>query len=176
MAPLDPSNTERVKYTYQNSVNEHSIVFRVVTGTPTAQVDTVFQTILSNVGIGCMASTITGVDRALIGSNVYNPVGDSTLLGDSFGSGAGNPLQDAESIGFVGRGSDGRRSRLFLFGFGSADTNFRILPSENPNVGNVVSLLNDPDTPLLTISGTAPVFNEYANINFNDHWVKDARG
>jgi len=63
-----------------------------------------------------------------------------------------------------------------LFGFGSADTNFRILPSENPNVGNVVSLLNDPDTPLLTISGTAPVFNEYANINFNDHWVKDARG
>lgn len=176
MAPLPQSNTERVKYTYQNSVAEHSIIFRVVTGTPIADVDEVMQLLLTHLGVNCMASTITAVERALLGSNIFNPAVGSTLLGDSFGSGAGSPTQNAESVGIVGRGSDGRRSRLFLFGYGAADNNFRITAAENVNVTTLINALNDPDVPLLTISGTAPTFNNYWNVNFNDHWVKEARG
>jgi hypothetical protein len=131
--------------------------------------------LIGNIGINCIASTITSVERALIGSNVFNPEPGSGMLGTTFGSGSGNVNSDARAIGFVGRSSDGRRTRLFLFGYGSDDPNFRILPSENPNVGTVVTAFNDPDVPLLTISGLAPVFNNYANVKPNDHWVKKGR-
>jgi hypothetical protein len=175
MAPLPESSTERVKYTYQNSINSHSITFRVVSGTPISDVDDIMQALMTNIGIGCIESTITAVEKAVLGSNIFNPVSGSVLLGDSFGSGSGNVNSDARSIGFVGRGSDGRRSRLFLFGYGSDDPNFRILPSENPNVGTMVSVLNDVAVPLLTIGGTAPLFHNYANVKPNDHWVKKGR-
>lgn len=175
MAPLPESSTERYKYTYQNSINEHSLTFRVVSGTPTNVVDGLFDILISNLGIQCIASTVTAVEKALLGSNIFNPVGDSTWVGQTFGSGSGNANSDARSIGIVGRGSDGRRSRLFLFGYGVDDPNFRILPSENPNVATVVNAYNDPDVPLLTIGGTAPVFHNYANVKPNDHWVKKAR-
>jgi hypothetical protein len=175
MAPLPESSTERVKYTYQNSINEHSITFRVVSGTPIADVDAIMDSLIGNIGIQCIASTITAVERALLGSNIFNPVSGSGLLGTTFGSGSGNVNSDARAIGFVGRGSDGRRSRLFLFGYGVDDPNFRILPSENPNVATVVNVLNTVSAPLLTIGGTAPVFHNYANVKPNDHWVKKGR-
>jgi hypothetical protein len=175
MPALPESSTERVKYTYQNSINSHSITWRVVAGTPIADVDALMSDLMANIGINCIASTITAVERALIGSNIFNPEPGSSLLGDSFGSGAGNVNSDARAIGFVGRGSDGRRSRLFLFGYGVDDPNFRILPSENPNVGTMVNVLNTVSVPLLTIGGTAPVFHNYANVKPNDHWVKKGR-
>lgn len=175
MAPLPESSTERYKYTYVNAVNEHSLILRVVSGTPVADVDTIMQDILTNVGIGCMASQITSLEMAPLGSNIFNPVSGSVLVGDSFGSGPGNAFNDATAISFTGRGSDGRRSRIFLFGWVTNDPNFRITPAENPNIGTLVTALNDPDVPLLTIGGTAPIFHAYANVKANDHWVKRAR-
>lgn len=176
MAPLPESSTERVKYIYQNAINQHSVTWRVVSGTPTADVDDLMQAMLTNIGIGCLASTITGVERALIGSNIFNPVADSSLLGDAFGSEVGNQIADAQFISFVGRGSDGRRARLYLYGWKVADFNFRLLPSENPNVGTFVAALNTVSAPLLTIGGTAPIWHNYANVKTSDHWVKVARG
>lgn len=175
MAPLPETSTERVKYIYSNSVNQHSVIFRVVSGTPTADIDTIMQSLLSNLGINCMQSVVLGCERAPLGSSIFNPVGDSALVGDSFGSGLGNPVQDAESISFTGRGSDGRRARIFLFGYGSNDTNFRITSAESPGVAAFVTTINTVSAPLLTIGGTAPIFHEYGNINFNDHWIKQAR-
>lgn len=175
MAPLPESSTKRVKYTYANAYHSHSITLRAVSTGSIADVDAIVSSLLTNIGIGCIASTITSVETALLGSNIFNPEPASTLVGTSFGSGSGDLSTDANGIGFVGRGSDGRRARIFLFGWKNGDSNFRQLPSENPNVATFVNVLNALPNALLTIGGTAPTWHLYANIKFNDHWVKRAR-
>lgn len=175
MAPLPESSTERWRYTYQNALNVHTLMFRIVSGTPTADVDAIMQALMSSVGIAMIASTITSLDKALLGSDIFNPVGDGVLVGDSFGSGVGTLLQDATAVGFVGRGDDGRRARFFLYGASFEDANFRLTTAESPAVVTMLVTLNDPDTPLLTIGGSAPIWKAYANIKANDHWVKRAR-
>jgi hypothetical protein len=175
MAALPESSTERYRYTYQNSHNVHTIMFRTVSGTPTADVDAVMQALMSNIGVTCIASTVLALDKAAIGSDIFNPVGDSVLVGDSFGSGAGTLAQDATFLGFVGRGDDGRRARFYLYGIGFDEPNFRLTAAESTGVATMLVTLNDPDVPLLTIGGSAPIWKGYANWKASDHWVKRAR-
>lgn len=175
MAPLPENGTARWKYTYQNGLHQHSITFRAVQTSTTAEIDAIFQGIITSLGPAFVSTQVTSLEKALLGSDVFLPVAGSTVVGTSFGSGATIGQQDALSIGFVGRGDDGRRARLFLFGWNGAVSNFRLTPAENSSVGDVVAQLNTVAIPLLTISGSAPVWNAYANIQYNDHWVKKSR-
>jgi len=175
MAPLDPTSTARWKYTYQNAVSEHSITFRAVSGSTVAELDEIMQTLISWFGLHSVASTITGLDQALIGSDIFNPVAGSTLIGDSFGDTTANPSNNAVAATFIGRTTGGRRSRFSLFGWKEAVSDYRLTTAEDAGLTGVIAFLNDPDTPLLAIDGLAPVFKSYVDIKANDHWVDEAR-
>lgn len=176
MAPLSPSTTARWKYIYQNAVAQHTLTLRLTNDSVTADADAIMQALMSNIGISCSESTITGLEHAPASSDIFNPVADSDLVGDSFGSGAAIKQYNATSITFVGRGSDARRARMSLFGWKADLSEFRITAAESPDVATFINAtLNAIATPLLTISGTAPVWKLYADIKANDHWVDKSR-
>lgn len=175
MAPLPITSTERWKYAYSNAYASHTVILRVVSGSPTADVDDIMQGLMSNVGPGLSESIVTGVEKAALGSSIFNPVGDSVLVGDNFGSTVANGYTNAIGVTFVGRSLDGRRSRITMFGWRLDASVFRLTVAEDPGIANMVNLLNAVATPLLTIGGLAPVWKAYADVKSNDHWVRQAR-
>jgi len=176
MAPLPPSNTERWKYTYQNSVAEHSVTFRLLDGSNTSQADSIMNAVMTYFDDLVHESTITSLEFADEGSDVFNLVTDSDLVGTSFGVGASNPTSNAVGATFIGRSSDGRRSRFTIFSWFGGHSDYRVTTTEDANLGILIDFLNAVSTPNVSISGGGIVFKPYIDIKANDHWVDEARG
>lgn len=175
MAPLPPSNTQRWKYTYENAVNEHSVTFRTNAGATLGDVDAVAHQLFSVIGAGCSAFTVTGLEFADAGSDIFDPITGSSEVGDSFGSGTAIKQYDATAITFVGRAAGGRRARISLFGWKSDLSEFRLTAGESADVTSFVGTLNGVDSPIVAINAVGPVWHAYADIKANDHWVDKAR-
>lgn len=175
MAPLSPSATERWKYTYQNAIAEHTITFRLLAGSDVADADSVMQALIVYFGDLVVESSITLLETASVGSNFFNPVTGSDLVGTNFGTTPANPANNAVAATLVGRSPDSRRTRLSIFGWFGAVSDYRLTVGEDPDLGILVSFLNNPSTPIITIGGLGPVFKSYIDIKANDHWVGEAR-
>lgn len=175
MAPLPPSSTERWKYTYQNAVTEHSVTFRLVEGSAIADADSVMNALAVYFDDLVTESTITNLEFAAIGSDIFNPVAGSTMVGTTFGTTAANPTNNAVAATLIGRSADGRRSRLSIFGWFGAVSAYRLDVAEDPDLGVLLAFMNNPSTPLISIGGLGVVYKQYIDIKSNDHWVAEAR-
>lgn len=176
MAPLPPSNTERWKYTYSNAIAEHSFIFRLVDGSDIADADAVVSALMTFYDDLVVESTITGVEFAAEGSDIFNPRAGSTVVGDTFGTTAANLTSNAVAATLIGRSEDGRRSRLSIFGWFGAVSEYRLTVAENTDLGVLIAFLNAGTTPLISIGGIGVVYKQYIDIKANDHWVGRARG
>jgi len=175
MAPLPVSNTDRWRYTYQNAIAEHTVMFRLLDGSGVADADNVFNAIISYFDDLVALSTVTLLEFAPSSSDIFNPIGGSDIVGTEFGVNTANPTTNSVGATFVGRSPDARRTRFTIFGWFGAVSDYRLTTGEDANLEPLIAFLNDPGTPIIGIGGLGPIFKAYIDIKANDHWVKEAR-
>lgn len=175
---LDPSNTERWFYDYTVLGNQHSLMMRTPDVLDAASAGEQIDAFLSAIEGGLIEITTVGMRVARGGSNITNPEG-TVGLSANYGTGAGNVINAPLQVTFVGRSSDGHKARVGIFGWnGLVDDSFRMTVVENADVLAGVTFLQAITSSgfFTSISGEPVVWHPYANIGFNDHWVKEARG
>jgi len=175
MAPLNPNNTARLKVFYQNSQAEHSLIIRLITLGDAPEAEVKLQAILALLGVSFSASTITAVQIADEGSDIFLDYGATTLIGDNWGSDAATEESNATAMTFVGRSTVGRRAKFAIFGYKNALSEFRITGAEVPAVASAVTELNTTVGEFIAIDGTHAQWKNYVNIKAYDHWVDVAR-
>jgi len=175
MAALPQSNTERWWLVYSNNSTEHRCGIRTASGITNVQASNVFSTLLSNLTTIMLATTVLGLERALIGSNVRVPFAYTGSPSGATGTQVDTDRR-ARFISFTGRSTDGRKSKLFVFGIQDIpEGDYRVDTSESAAVASEVSHLNAASGVFLSISGQQPVWHAYANIGFHDHWIAEYR-
>lgn len=175
MAPLQQFNTERWWVVYTVNGNTHRMMCRTSDGGVPATMSLVFHGIFNRLAADLYTVAPQNLEFALRGSNVRNTAAWSQSA--SYGLGNADSNDDrAKAVSFVGRSFLGRRARLFVYGFKvDANGDYRTLSAENANVANVVTYLNGASGAFLAIDGAQPVYKGYANVGYNDHWVKQLR-
>lgn len=170
LPPLPESNTARlfVHYTHENV--EHEVQVRPITSTNIPALANWFQNWLTeNSGLFGTGTQFDSAQFAAQNSNIRNPIAWSPVTGT--GTATSDPARFSRTASFVGRGSDGRKVRLFFYGtiFGP-DNTYRVLSGESAVLDAAITDLNNLASKPGTITGAAPVWKPYANIRNNGYW------
>lgn len=173
MAPLPENNTPRFRIHYSVNTTEHTMQIR--SGASPAFIGGLVDDLLTNIGVFLFLTTVTTVEFAPSGSNIFNPV-ISGIEGNTYGAGAGLPDTVPWAYTFVGRTSGGRRVRLAVFGATALGVNYRFSPGESGELDAARALLEASGSIIQGIDGLAPIWKAYVNVQVNDHWVKEVRG
>lgn len=178
ITPLDPTNTERWFYDYTVLGDQHSLMMRTPNeldaGTAGEQIDA----FLTAIEGGLIEITTVGLRVARAGSNITNPTGTPGIQA-TYGTGAGSAINAPLQVTFTGRSDDGHKARVGIFGWdGQSDSSWRMTVVENADVAAGVTFLQAITASgfFTSISGEPVRWHPYANIGYNDHWVKVARG
>lgn len=175
LPPLPPENTERWWVIYSNNGTTHKTMCRTLVGLTAAQMSVNFVNLFTAIAGTLNATIILGMEKALKGSNVRNP---QTFSGNTtYGSGTELDTDGrARALSFVGRSAGGRKVRLFMFGARPIpEGDYRLDISESAGVLAAVAALNTPAAAFLSIDELKPVWANYANVGYNDHWIKEYR-
>jgi len=170
---LLPSNTPRFRVNYTTANHNHS--FQIRSAASPAVIGTHIQNFLITLTPLLHALVVNDVVWAPAGSDVFNPV---VTGAEGYSVGGGVPAaQSLEplALNFIGRTSGGRRVRRAVFGAKGGAGNFRYSPGEEGNIDNAVAVLQAAGSTLLGIDGIAPIWKEYVNVKYFDHWVKEIR-
>jgi hypothetical protein len=176
MAPLDPGNTDRYFFHYENAAGQHTAVVRTAAGVAAATVIDTFESYCTEVGAGLSASTGVSVEFRAAGASFSSPVAVGDWVGFTFGSTDGNPYTDSVQVNAVGRSAGGHRCRLGLFGWKNDVSAWRLTGSEEGGIAeSATAILNAATNIFLAIDGTKPTWYGYLDIKPNDYWVRKAR-
>jgi hypothetical protein len=173
LPPLLPSNTPRFRVNYTASNHNHS--FQIRSGASPAAIGTHITTFLTTMTSLLFQLVVVDVEWAPAGSDVFNPV---VTGAEGHVTGAGTPSAptlEPLAINFIGRTSGGRRVRRAIFGAMGGGTNYRYTPGENANVDNAINVLQAAGSMLQGIDGLTPIWHNYANVKYFDHWVREVR-
>jgi len=174
ITPLPPSNTKRYFLKYNNGHNDHTLMMRTLSTVDNTTAISILDDFLGAISDICWLSSIVGLEVALEGEDIRNSVlwtGRTT-----FGTGDVTDLTKATSYSFSGRSADGHKVRVYMFSVKNpSDDNYRWLTSELSTVDDVVTFLQAQDMGFLSISGVRATWKPYANVGWNDHWVKQVR-
>lgn len=175
MAPLPESNTDRYFLDYSVNTIQHTMVSRTDPSVTDAEMIAAFAAILTAASAHSTVITVDGLRFALEGSNVSNPV--PWTEDTEYGSVTPNRDLAPYFASFTGRSTDGRRSRLDIYGWvQSPGPDWRIQSADDTSVTDILAILNDDtDGMFLSISGGAPTWHEYANMSVSDYWVQQLR-
>lgn len=182
MAPLPVTNTGRYFVDYTANGREHTVLFRYSQGAGPVPPSAGHITSASNF-LDAIAPKMP-TDFAIVGaryaawmSTVSFPWLAPTLTV------AGTYTPDASSapafISFIGRGSTGRRSRVYLLGAGLAPhqetgvENYRVTVAEDADVAAAYTILDA--SVFVAIDNTTPTWYTYANLGYNAYWQKEMR-
>jgi len=151
----------------------HSIQSRCTSSQTDANAISIFTDYANIIGplLGNNCSFI-GVDVALQGSNVRNPLSGWTTING--GSAAVGGVDLPRSVCFAGRSSDGRKVRVFQFGITSSLSTpaiYKQEPLTQVQFVDLRTLLNDSLNFFLGIGGLKPVYHDRTTFKPNDHWV-----
>lgn len=177
LTPLPADNTKRYKMLYTVGPNNHSITSRCssgqIDGVAVSHMQAVAAVLASFVGDNV---TYQGVEVALLGSNVFNPVGGFTPV---VGTAATvTAVNFPRAVGFAGRTTGGRKSKCFLYGPGNGYV-FVAAYEEDPlttsQLQGFQGLLNSQSDFWLGIDGIKPSWYFRCTQKTNDHYVDKAR-
>jgi len=177
LAPLPPSNTERWWLEYTDQGVSHKMLMRCADERSAGEVAEAYDTFLASIVDGINVLTIVGLSHAAAGSNVTNPE-DPTGLAATYGLAAGDPINIPLEMTFPGRSRDGRKTFVSLFGWAAqTDETWRYDATIGSIVINGVTALNGLSASgfFVSISGARVFHKNYANVSFNDYWVKKRR-
>lgn len=172
MAPLAPSNTARFRFFYTVTGRQHALQIR--SASSPASIGGFVNAWWLSFASELFQFNLDFVTFAASGSDIFNPV-VTGFEGNSYGAGAGNLENVPWAYTFIGRSAGGRRVRLSQYGAKALSSNYRFTAGENTQVDAAVALLQAQPTQLLVIDGLIPVWKNYANVQVNDHWVKEVR-
>jgi hypothetical protein len=175
MAPLPPETTQRFFLDYATANRQHTLMVRTTTPQAATTFSTVMDAFLDAIAPTIYAIVIVGARVAQVGSNITSPI----AWGGSAGYGAtAEPLDLApRQLCFLGRSTDGRRMRMYLFGYeGATHGDYRISRSENTDVDAAYNVMEANPSFWASISGNVTTKYEYVDINFNSYWERDLRG
>lgn len=178
LSPLPPTNTERWFYDYSAYGKEHSLMMRTPNELTAGEAGEQIDGFLTAIEGGLSEITTIGLRVARAGSNITNTEGTPGLQA-TYGAGAGNSIDTPLQVTFTGRSTDGRKARVGIFGWlGQSDNSWRMSVLEDSDVSAGVTFLQAITSSgfFTSISGEPVVWHAYANIGYNDHWVKEARG
>jgi hypothetical protein len=154
---------------------EHEVQFRLLS--PFTQSDLVgwaYNWLNDNKALYGTDVEFHSADWIAQGSSVRNPVSWTSITGT--GTPATFPTRLSRSGSFVGRSPDGRKVRIFLYGWVyGADATYRIYGSEDPILQAAIDDLNALTSRVGTISGSAPTFKPYLNFRNNAYWQTNLR-
>lgn len=175
---LAPSNTERWFYDYTVGGNQHTLIMRTADALDAASAGEQIDAFLTAIEGGLATITTVGLRVARGGSNITNNEGTVGLQA-TYGTGAQAGIDAPLQVTFTGRSNDGHKARVGVFGWaGQSDTSWRMTVIENADISAGVTFLQAITGSgfFVSISGEPVVWHPYANIGYNDHWVKEARG
>lgn len=172
MAPLSPDNTIRYRVDYTVNGEDHDFQIRSA-GSPSA-IDSLVDAFLTAVSGSFYQITVSGFNVAVAGSSIFLPVSGS-IIGNTYGSGAGVYEQKAWYADYIGRSAGGRRWRLALYGSRTLGTDFYFAAGENADHTAGIAVLNGASPLVHGIDGQAVSVYPYVNAGVNSHWQRALR-
>jgi hypothetical protein len=176
LPPLPETNTKRYWLSYHVKSSVHHCQMRVSDDfTDTDAIDAL--TALA-VAIQPLWHSDAGADGVLVadnGSNVRNPVSGFTPVVGTLG-GTTSDINIPFETTWSGRARSGRKWDLGIFGLNyTLTTSWRITALSGTGLDTIRAIFVDTANAFLTIAGDKPIFNNWANFSYNDHWVKAER-
>lgn len=176
MAPLNPNNTARAFLTYNVVGHDHTMMARY--DPASADLATVIEQMsafLDAIDPMVYPSTFVRFETSAEGSNVRVP---QTWTGiTSWGAGTPDPDEAPFFYSFTGKDPVGRRFRIEVFGApGTQGAPWRYPAGALTGVDAAIAVLETEEAVFLSITGSTPFFNQYANRKASDHWVDELRG
>lgn len=175
MAPLPESNTARAFLTYNVAGQDHTMMVRYdPAAADPATLATEIDNFLGAMSAQVYASLFVRYEVSAEGSNVRVP---ATWTGRTeWGGSSADPDEAPFFWSFTGKDTGGRRFRLELFGRGRAQGDaWRLYAADDSNISDAIAVLETEEAVFLTISGSTPFFNQYANKSVSQHWVDELR-
>jgi hypothetical protein len=172
MAPLPSSSTPRFRISYTIGPNQHT--FQMRTGASPATLGTFVGSLFSALGSNIYAGVVDFVEFAASGSDIFNLI-TTGAEGLAFGGGVQPTAEVPWAYTFIGRTSGGRRVRLSVFGAKALGGNYRVSAGEAAWIDAAIAVLVGPPVLLVGIDSLVPVWKTYANVQVNDHWIKQIR-
>lgn len=176
MPALPPNSTDRWFVDYTVAGHQHTMIFRAAAGTSQSTIATIINDFLTSLGDNVAASGLDAFRFQVAGSDFSIPA-VTTGLPATWGTGGGGEQVAASYLSCVGRGGDGRRARITVFGFAhlTSATNFRAVAAEIPQVSASVGVLNAASPPLVNVGGAAPTWYNYWDCGQNAYWRNKLR-
>jgi hypothetical protein len=175
MSAADPTDTARAFLFYSTGNAQHSIENRY-DHTTMSELDALANMGALLEGLSDFFYTITLVKAEFSnqGSSVRIPT-DLPTVG-TIGSGTEPVVNVPRSWSITGKSNDGRRWRQTLFGINNSVPNsWRLARATDNLVDTWLPLVSTISPDWLSISGLPIFFNQYANVNDNDHWIANQR-
>lgn len=184
MADFAPNFTARFRVKYSSLGKSHSMIWRVASSVtdPTG--------ISAKVGLFLddMAPvlfndfTVVSADFAAADSDIFLPAPTPAFGGGDVNVTGSVPTDAAVSLSFVGRSTLGNKARMFLYGTSFRDAvtttvgrDWRVTSAENAAVSAAIVRINETAPAIVGNDDAVATFYEYANIKYNDRWVRRMR-
>lgn len=174
MAPLPESNTPRYFLTYNTCSHTHTMTVRADASVTDGTLSETVGAFLEAMEPGLFNSVFVRLEKSAEGSNVRVP---ATWSGPTEWGGASGAEQDAPLFwSFTGKDVEGRRFRLELFGRNTAaNANYRLYAVDDSAIAAAIAELETIEPVFITIAGSGPIFNQYANQSVAQHWIGELR-
>lgn len=174
LLPLPEDNTARYFLDYEGPYGKHSTQFRANPQGDPASVIPAIQGLINAVKPAIFSdTTFTGLRYADAGSNISNPLSWAPISGTATGTLA--PEFYPRFFAFWGRGPDGRELKLTFYGGNvGVSADYRMTGGENATIAACILYLNTQSV-FTTISGSRPVWKQYANTGYNAYFQRKRR-
>lgn len=172
---LPESNTDRWILDYTINEVPHHMQMRTGSTKTESQVSTTFDGFLTTLASDLNELVVVSLRHAVEGSDVFNPATWSGAA--SYGAGNTNDsIGRVLTLSFTGRDTSGHKIKLFVFGTKNlSEGDYRVDPTESAVVESALDYLAAAAGYWLTINALQPTWNQYANQNLSQHWVKALR-
>ena len=182
MAPLPTNSTGRLVVSYTANGHEHDVMFRFG-GSADNPVEAFYERIEE---LFTEMTPLMPSDWSIIssvsypqGSDVSHP--DGYIWSPVVGTGTPQVSEGPAFISFVGRGTSGRRARLYFLGASltpadekGSGGDYRLYGTENSDV--LAAIFAATQLEVVTIAGDAVFWKNYVNLGYNAYWQKNVRG
>lgn len=174
LAPLPPESTLRYFIDYVSG-ERHTLMIRAEAALGPSGFGTAMDDFFTEIGPLMNSFAIEQVRVAVAGSNVSNVV-VSGIEGNTYGAGGVTSGNDrSKFLGFVGRSTAGRKVSFRVYSVADINGSYRLDPSEAPNIGTAVAILNGTANLGLAVDGIKALWKSYANTTDDGYWQRRLR-
>lgn len=174
MAALPEDNTARYKWFYTFAGNNHVGQVRAAGVHSPSSFGTWLDGLLTELVPVLYPVTITKVEFAPAGSNIFNVV-TTGIESNTYGTGSPTGLLAPQFIAFQGRTSGGHRVRMSIYGIKPEENDYRFEPADNADVDDAIAYIQITSSFAKGIDGVTPTWYGYANTGFNAYWQRKNR-